>query len=132
MRVNTKKTDLETKTIPPKLAGVPRLIAATVNSAAGLKAAFLSEEAFRLEVYAFFLLSPLALWVGNGAAEKILLVFSLMLIILMELVNTAVETVVDLVTQDYSELAAKAKDIGSSLVLISMLFAAAVWATLLF
>ena len=130
--MNTKKTDLETKTIPQKLVGVSRLIAATVNSAAGLKAAFRSEEAFRLEVYAFILLSPLAMWIGHGAVEKILLVFSLVLILLMELVNTSIETAVDLVTQDYSVLAAKAKDIGSSLVLISMLFAAAVWATLLF
>jgi len=129
--MNTKNADSGRKTIPPKLVGVPRLIAATVNSAAGLKAAFLSEEAFRLEVYAFFLLSPLALWLGNGAAEKILLVFSLVLILIMELVNTAIETIVDLVTQDYSEYAAKAKDIGSALVLVSMLFAAAVWMIIL-
>ncbi len=117
--------------VPPAKKGIGRLIAATRYSAAGIRSAFRTEEAFRLETIAFFLLAPIGLWAGDGAAEKLLLLGSLVQVLLMELINTAIEAVVDRFGEDYHELAKAAKDIGSAIVLIAIMFALVVWAVLL-
>lgn len=116
---------------PPKKKGLARLIAATRYSFFGLQAAFRSEEAFRLEVCIFIVFTPVALWLGADAVEKILLIGSMVLVILVELLNTAVEKLVDRVSLEYHDLSRQAKDIGSAAVFISMLLVAFVWSLIL-
>lgn len=116
---------------PSPKTGVSRLIAAVKYSTAGLRAAFRNEEAFRIEVTAFILLAPLGLWLGEDKVEKVLLVGSLSLVLLMELVNTAIEAVVDRVGRDYHDLSRVAKDTGSAAVLISLILVLFTWGMLL-
>jgi diacylglycerol kinase (ATP) len=116
---------------PPPKKGLPRLMAAAQNSAAGLRAAFKSEEAVRLEVLGFIILAPVGLWLGDDSIERVLLLGSLVLVFLVELLNTAIETVVDRVSKDYHELSGMAKDVGSAAVFISMLLVLFTWGMLL-
>lgn len=116
---------------PPTKKGIARLIAATKYSAAGMRSAFQSEEAVRMEVAAFVVMAPLGFWLGSTDVEKVLLVGSLVLVILMELINTAIEKVVDRVSSDYHELSRVAKDIGSATVLISITLVLFTWAVIL-
>lgn len=117
--------------IPPKRKGIPRLMAAARYSLAGLRAAFASEEAFRLEVLVLVVGTPLALWMGESAVEKVLLIGSLLLLMIVELLNTAVEVLVNRIGPDYHELSGKAKDIGSAAVFVAMAMVAMVWGILL-
>ena len=116
---------------PTPKTGIPRLIAAARYSLAGLRTAFEQEEAIRLEVTAFVVLAPLALWLGNTNVERVLLIGSLLLVILVELINTAIENVVDRFGGDYHELSRVAKDIGSATVMIAMLLVLFTWSMLL-
>lgn len=117
--------------VPPTKTGIPRLIAATRYSAAGLKATFRSEEAFRIEVYAFLVMAPLGLWLGEGGVEKILLVGSLVMLLIVELLNTAIEVVINRISPDYHTLSGRAKDIGSGCVLIMITLVVFIWCILL-
>lgn len=119
------------RTPPPTKKGIARLIAATRYSAAGIRAAFRSEEAVRMEVAAFIVMAPLGFWLGSTDVEKVLLVATLVLVILVELLNTAIEKVVDRVGRDYHELSRVAKDIGSAAVLISIGLVIFTWTVLL-
>mgnify|MGYP000698507062 CR=1 FL=1 len=116
---------------PATKKGIPRLIAAAGYSIAGLRAAFEQEEAIRMEVAAFVVMAPLALWLGQTDVEKVLLIGSLVLVILVELLNTAIENAVDRVGSDYHELSRVAKDIGSAAVMIAMLLVLFTWSVLL-
>lgn len=122
-----------TKTLkpPPSKKGLARLIAAAGYSAAGIRAAFKSEEAVRMEIAAFMVLAPLGLWLGDGAIEKVFLVSCLVFVIVVELLNTGIEKVVDRVGKDYHELSRVAKDIGSAAVFISLGLVIFTWAMLL-
>lgn len=111
--------------------GLTRLIRACGYSAAGLKAAFVNEQAFRQEIYALLLLLPLGLWLGENGIERALLVGSLLLVPIIELVNSAIEAVVDRFGGERHELSGRAKDIGSAAVLLSLLLAGVVWALVL-
>ncbi|MEX2469595.1 MAG: diacylglycerol kinase, partial [Pseudohongiellaceae bacterium] len=84
----------ETPTPPPRKKGLARLVAATGYSAAGLRAAFQSEAAIRMEVAGFLVLAPLGLWLGGSMIERVLLVGSLVLVFIVELLNTGIEKVV--------------------------------------
>lgn len=117
--------------IPPKRNGIPRLIAATRYSFAGLRTAFSTEEAFRLEVLTLIILTPVALFIGETAVEKVLLIGSIMVLLIVELLNTAVEAVVDRIGSEYHELSRQAKDIGSAAVFIGMVLVAMVWGLIL-
>lgn len=117
--------------IPPKRKGIPRLMAAARYSLAGLRAAFASEEAFRLEVIALVVGTPLALWLGESAVEKVLLIGSLLLLMIVELLNTGIEVLVNRIGSDYHELSGRAKDIGSAAVFVAMGLVAMVWLLLL-
>lgn len=117
--------------IPPKRHGIPRLIAAARYSFAGLRSAFTSEEAFRLEVIGLIIFAPLALYLGQTPVERILLIGSIMLLLIIELLNTAVEAVVDRIGSEYHELSREAKDIGSAAVFIGMALVAMVWGLIL-
>jgi len=117
--------------LPPKKEGVARLIAATGFSLAGLKAALQHEVAFRLEVVIFCILAPTGLWLGQSRVEQVLLVGSLLLVLLMELINSALEATIDRGGSEFHTLAGRAKDMGSAAVFVALLFVVFVWAMLL-
>ncbi len=107
--------------------GLARLVAAACNSYQGCKAAWKHEEAFRQEVILLVLLSPLALWLGEGFAEKAILLCSVVIVVIVELLNSAVEALTDRVSMDYHKLSGRAKDMGSAAVLLSIIQLVAVW-----
>ncbi len=111
--------------------GLRRLIRAAGYSWLGLCAAFRHETAFRQEVALSAVLLPLAWWLGASGMERAMLAGSWMLVLLFELVNSAIEAVVDRIGPEQHELAGRAKDIGSAAVLIAILNAIAVWALVL-
>lgn len=111
--------------------GLKRLINACFFSVAGFKATWRHEEAFRQEVMLFVVSTPLALWLGESAIEIVLLIGSVVLVLLVELLNSAVEAVVDRVGFEHHELSGRAKDIGSAAVMLSLVWAAATWGLIL-
>ena len=111
--------------------GLKRLINACFFSMAGFKATWQHEEAFRQEVVLLLVTTPLALWLAPGAIEKVLLIGSVVLVLLVELLNSAVEAVVDRVGLEHHELSGRAKDIGSAAVMLALIWAAATWALIL-
>ncbi|WP_018227912.1 diacylglycerol kinase [Methyloversatilis universalis] len=111
--------------------GLRRLINAAGYSAAGLRAAFRHEDAFRQEVVAALVLIPLALWLGNSGSERALLCFSVLAVLIVELLNSAVEATVDRISLENHQLAKRAKDIGSAAVMVALLNAGLVWALVL-
>jgi len=107
--------------MPSTEARGPRQIWRAFNwSMMGLRAAWRHEASFRLESYLVVILFPLGLWLGHGPIEKALLCGSLILVLSMELANSAVEAVVDKVSPEFHELAGRAKDMGSAAVLLLM------------
>ena len=100
-------------------------------SAAGLKAAFINEQAFRQELYALIILIPLGLWLGENGTERALLISSLLLVPIVELLNSAVEAVVDRIGSEQHELSGRAKDIGSAAVFLTIILTCMVWALVL-
>ncbi|MCK5829066.1 MAG: diacylglycerol kinase [Methylococcales bacterium] len=101
-------------------------------SFAGFKAAWKHEEAFRQEILFFLVAVPLAIWLGENRIEKVLLIASVVLVMIVELLNSAIETVVDRIGVEHHELAGRAKDIGSAAVLLTILLAIATWLLILF
>lgn len=125
----TRSGSREDKPIPerPKLSGVQRLLLAFLNSWNGLKGAFKAEQAFQQELALAVVLVPLALWLGQDKVERALLIGSVLLLLIIELLNSAIETVVDRVGLERHELSGLAKDIGSAAVLLSFLNLCVVW-----
>ena len=117
---------------PPDNTGLRRLYHATCWSLQGLAAAWRGEAAFRQEVFASLVLVPLALWLGEDGLERGLLLGSWLLVPLVELLNSAIEAVVDRVGETPHPLAKRAKDLGSAAVMLALLLAAAVWGAVLF
>lgn len=111
--------------------GLQRLINATGYSKEGLAAAWKHEAAFREEVMVAAVMVPLGLWLGRNGIEKALLVGSVLLVLIVELLNSAVEAVVDRVSDEHHELSKRAKDIGSAAVLLALILAAATWGLVL-
>lgn len=107
-----------------------RLVGATRYSMLGLKSCFRHEEAFRVEVFLAVVLSPLAFVIGDSPGDLVLLFGVMLVVLITELLNSAVEAVVDLVSLDKAELAGRAKDQGSAAVLLSMLLFVLVWSVL--
>ncbi len=101
------------------------------NSMAGFNACFKHEEAFRQEVIVLLPMLPLALWLGNDGVERALLVGSLLIVPIVELLNSAIEAIVDRVGTEQHELSGRAKDIASAAVFLSIGFAVLVWALVL-
>ena len=116
----------------PRPTGMTRLRLATLNSWRGLKHCYHSEAAFRQEVWAACVLLPLALWLGRTGVERALLVGSVLFVMIVELLNTGIEVVVDRISHEHHHLSGFAKDLGSSAVLLALLAAAATWLFVLF
>lgn len=108
-----------------------RPIKATGYSLAGLHATFKHEQAFRQELFIFVLLLPLAAWLGNNSIEYTLLIGSWVLVMIVELLNSAVEAAVDRVSMEHNKLAGRAKDIGSAAVFMSIVLAISIWGMIL-
>ena len=107
--------------------GLRRLINALSYSLAGFRACFQNEEALRQEFYALVVLLPLALWLGESGVERALLAGSMMIVPLVELLNSAIEATVDRFGDEHHELSGRAKDIGSAAVLLSIIIALLTW-----
>lgn len=113
------------------IKGWARLIRATRVSYIGLGWALRHEEAFRLEALLCLALVPAALWLGDSGVERAVLLLSLVIVPITELLNTAVEVVVDRIGSEWNELSGRAKDLGSAAVHLSLLQVPAVWALVL-
>lgn len=112
-------------------SGFRRLRNAFHYSLDGLRAAWRHEDAFRQESFLAVLLVPLGLWLGDGGVEKALLAGSVLMVLVVELLNSAVEATVDRISLDDHQLAKRAKDIGSAAVLLALLMTALVWGLVL-
>lgn len=107
--------------------GLRRIWNALGYSADGLRAAYKHEAAFRQETWLALLLVPLALWLPVGHIGKALMIGSVLLVMIVELINSAIEAIVDRVSLERHELAKRAKDVGSAAVLLSLVNVLAVW-----
>lgn len=107
--------------------GLARLLAATRYSLEGFAAAARHEDAFRQELILAAVLAPFGLWLGHDGVERSLLVGSLLLVLIVELINSAIEAAVDRISLDDHRLAKRAKDLGSAAVMLSLATAGAVW-----
>jgi diacylglycerol kinase (ATP) len=108
-----------------------RILLATKWSLQGLRAAWLNESSFRLEVYLFVVLAPLGLWLGASAIERALLLGSCLLVLSIELLNSAIEAVIERYGAEHHELAGRAKDMGSAAVFVLMLNVLLTWGLIL-
>ena len=111
--------------------GPARILKAAVWSLQGLRAAWLHESSFRLEVCLFILLAPAACWLGHDGVERALLIGSMLLVLAVELLNSAVEAVIERYGAEHHELAGRAKDMGSAAVFVSMLNVLLCWGLIL-
>ncbi len=111
--------------------GLRRIFNAFFYSLDGFRAAYRHEDAFRQEVLLAVILIPLALWLPATHTGKAVMVFSVLLVIMVELLNSAIEATVDRISLDRHDLAKRAKDIGSAAVLVSLLNVLVVWALVL-
>lgn len=107
--------------------GLDRIVRATGYSLAGLRAAFAGESAFRQECALAAVLLPLAFWLGRSWVEVSLLAGSVMLVMIVELLNSAIEAVVDRVSLELHPLSKRAKDIGSAAVMLVLITAGGIW-----
>lgn len=115
----------------PGNTGFTRIIKAAGYSWAGLKAAFKHEAAFRQELALCLVMIPLGVWLGQTGIERALLIGSLLLVLIVELINSAIEAVVDRFGGEQHELSGRAKDIGSAAVFIALLNVVVIWALVL-
>ncbi len=111
--------------------GPRRIFQAARWSWQGLRAAWLHESSFRLEVYLLVLLTPLAIWLGQTPVERALLIGSMLLVLAMELANSAIEAVIERYGAEIHELAGRAKDMGSAAVFVLMMNVLLCWALVL-
>ena len=112
--------------------GIPRLINAFGYSVDGFKAAFKNEDAFRQELFLAAVLVPLGLYLGKTGVEKALLVSVVLLVLIVELFNSAIEAAVDHTSIDVHPLAKRAKDLASASVIVALAIVIGVWALVLF
>ena len=112
--------------------GVRRVLNALRYSMDGLRAAYTGEDAFRQEVLLAAALIPLALWLPVSGLGKALMIASVLLVLAVELINSAIEAVVDRVSLDRHTLSKRAKDLGSAAVLLALINVAAVWGCVIY
>jgi diacylglycerol kinase (ATP) len=108
--------------------GMVRILHAFFNSIAGLEDAWRHESAFRQEILLAAVLIPAACWIPVSAVERALLIGAVLLVIIVELLNTSVEAAIDRISFDQHSLSKRAKDIGSAAVFVALVLLAVVWA----
>lgn len=111
--------------------GINRVIKAAGYSWQGLKAAFRHEAAFRQELALAVVLLPLAVWLSQDAVQLALMIASLLLVMIVEIINSAIEAVVDRFGGEQHELSGRAKDMGSAAVMLALICAAVTWGLIL-
>jgi diacylglycerol kinase (ATP) len=111
----------------PGNTGLRRIVNATFFSIAGLRAAWRDESAFRQELLLCVVLIPTAVWLGRTAVERSLLIGSCLIVLVVELLNTGIENVVDRVGHEPHRLSGQAKDLGSAAVFVSLVLVLVVW-----
>ena len=112
----------------PGNTGIMRVIRAAKYSKQGLAHAWRHEAAFRQEVALTVLMTPLGLWLGSNPLERTLLIGSCILVLVVELLNSAVEAAIDRHGDEINELSGRAKDLGSAAVMLSLILVGALWA----
>ena len=110
--------------------GVTRAWHAAKNSWCGIVYAFKEESAFRQELTILVLLTPVALWLPISALEKCALIVSIVMVLVVELLNSSVEAAIDRISFDHHDLSKRAKDFGSAAVMLALLIAALLWITI--
>ena len=123
---------METVSEKPNGRGFMRIVRAGVCSWQGFKAAWRHEAAFRQEALLAIILIPLGLWLGQGGVERALLAGSVLLVPIAELLNSAIETVVDRIGMERHELSGRAKDMGSAVVFLACSLTVMTWCCVLF
>ena len=111
----------------PGRKGLKRIIWASLYSVKGIRAAWTHEAAFRQELCLMLLLLPAAFWLGQTALEQIILILPLFLVVIIELINSAIEAVVDRISDEQHKLSGRAKDMGSAAVMFSLLLTVICW-----
>ncbi|WP_428242167.1 diacylglycerol kinase [Gynuella sp.] len=112
--------------------GFSRLINATRFTFKGLIAAWKNEEAFRLEVLGLLCILPLAIWLASSYLQFALLWGSGLVVVIVELINSAIEAVVDRIGEERHELSGRAKDMGSAAVFLALILTAIIWIAVVF
>lgn len=115
----------------PGKTGLSRIVDAFGYSMRGFAAAWRFEAAFRQEVYLALVLIPLAFWLGEGMLERLFLIASVFWVLMAEMANSAVEAAIDRTGDEIHVLAGRAKDMGSALVLLSLVLLAIIWGAFL-
>ena len=109
--------------------GIRRVLLATRYSVQGFVHAWKHEAAFRQEISLTLILVPIAMWLGRTGFERLMLIACCLLVLIVELLNSAIEAVVDRFGGEQHELSGRAKDLGSAAVFVSLVIVAAVWGT---
>ena len=111
--------------------GIPGVLSALQNSFKGLKIAYQDEAAFKIELIIGIVLMSIALLLSISAVDKALLIGSVILVLLTEIINSAIEATIDRISYERNDLAGKAKDLGSAAVLLSIINCTIFWALIL-
>ena len=128
-KYNARKFARGSTLAKPGYTGIRRIIQATRYSAQGFAHAWKYESAFRQELTLTVILIPFAIWLGGTPVEHLMLIGSCVLVLVVELLNSALEAAVDRFGDEQHELPGRAKDMGSAAVFLSLLIVAAVWTT---
>ena len=130
---NWKETVKKSKNMaaPPDNKGMKRVYNAFFFSMHGISACFRTEEAFRQEAFLAAIMVPIGLWLGETPAEKAILLSCVVLVLIVEILNTAVERAIDRISFEKHELSKEAKDMGSAAVFFSLVLCGAVWTIIL-
>ncbi len=112
---------------PEGNTGIRRIINAFKFSLQGFRACFRTEEAFRQEIYLTALMVPAAFWIGDTNVEQIVLLGSVVLVLITEMLNTAIERAIDRISTERHELSKEAKDMGSAAVFMALVFCGFAW-----
>jgi len=115
----------------PGKSGMSRIIDATGYSMKGIKAAYIHEAAFRQEIALVVILTVASLWLAENVYQWLVLVIPLLILLIVELLNSAIENTVDRIGDELHELAGRAKDMGSAAVMFSLLLIAICWSAVL-
>lgn len=111
----------------PGKTGIARIIDASAYSYKGIKAAWINEAAFRQELGLLIIMTPTAFWLGQSATERAILLASCILVVIVELLNSAIEAVVDRIGPEHHELSGRAKDMGSAAVFFALAMVITCW-----
>ena len=111
--------------------GIDRIVRAAGHSASGMRMAYVGESAFRQECWLAAVLLPASVWLGQGWVQVSLLAGSVLLVMIVELLNSGIEAVVDRISSDWHELSKRAKDLGSAAVMLALLLCGGIWAAAL-